>query len=317
MVSYRPSAPTVIRNGGRPLVITTCSASKRCHIGPKALGLSKGKQTAVQEQWRALLDRAETALPAAQIYRGRAFGLALRTADALGADLGIVSAGLGYVLGTTAIPSYDLTVRERAPGSVRDRISGSFDPRAWWSSVAVGPFSANLLEDVSSRPVVLMCLSRSYAEMLHLELTEMSRRGVMLRIFGLNVASALPECVRDMALPYDERLSAISLAGTRVDFPQRAMLHYAESIFDSAIGELDQERGRISRALSCAGVVRRRTQNRVSDEAIKRRIRVLMRELSPKPSVILGHLRRVEKISCEQRRFSLLFSVVQTEAGRQ
>jgi hypothetical protein len=316
MISYLYETPAVANRGTRPLIITTCSASKRCRIGPQALGLREGVQAAVQRQWRTLLSSADAVLPAFQLYRGRAFGLALRTAEALSADLGIISAGLGYVLGATPIPSYDLTVRERAPGSVKNRIAGPFDLRAWWKSVAAGPFSANLLDDVSDRPAVLMCLSKNYAEMLSDELTAIVRHGVPLRVFGLAISSALPDAVRNLALPYDERLSAIGLAGTRVDFPQRAMMHYAEAIFASTDGSIDRERELVDRMLSDAKAVPQRMQHRRSDETIKIRIRTLMREIGPKRGKILAHLRRVDRISCEQQRFASLFSIVQSEVER-
>lgn len=304
----------VIRNR-RALVVTTCSASKRFAADVRVGALSSGPQQTVEADWLALVSGAKPAGPAVEVYRGRAFGLALRAARAIGADVGIVSAGLGYITGASEIPSYDITLQGRSAGSVRTRVNGSFDSAGWWNAVRLGPFATGFAVDAADRPLVLACVSRPYAEMFGSELLEAVGDPRNVRIFGLNVASALPERLRPAALPYDERLSSVGMTGTRVDFAQRALLHYVGSILPA--GEpLGVERKMVAAALSDVRAVPAPLRTRLSDEAIRERIRALVGEFGPKRTRILAHLRAVEMISCEQSRFGSLFESIERELRR-
>jgi hypothetical protein len=298
----------------RVLVITPCSAGKRHPPGPRAALLNRSSQSAVEAEWLALLEGASAAGRADSMYRGRAFGFAVQSASIIGGDLGIISAGLGYVTGQCEIPSYDLTLRARIDGSVRDRVTGSFEPTAWWRAMQGGRFSSSLSADVSGRPLVLLCLSRNYATMVGDELMEIARSEHNIRIFGLNISPALPRDLVKFVLPYDERLTSIGAMGTRVDFPQRALLHYVSAIHQTA-SSLDEDLDRVRRSL--AGVARQaaRVQRREGDDSIKVRIKALIPKLGAGQAKILQHLRHVENVSCEQGRFSKLFAAVQDELG--
>ena len=47
------------------------------------------------QAWLAALESEQGIAPAAVLYSGRAFALAREAADLIGADLGVISAGLG------------------------------------------------------------------------------------------------------------------------------------------------------------------------------------------------------------------------------
>lgn len=306
-----------LRQPKPPLVLTTCSAGKRCVRTLSADSLQRAEQSEVAEAWLGRL-RAETDVALAEnLYQGRAFGLARRTAAVLQADLGVLSAGLGYVRGGTAIPSYDLTVRPAGPGSVVGRVTSPFDSVGWWEAVSRGPFSTALAPDLEGRDLVLACLSRAYASMVLADLCRFVRTSPgALRIFGLSIEAALPDELRPFVVPYDARLEAVGAPGTRVDFPQRALVDFVEHVLPVA-GTLDDQRSAVLARLSGATASPpARRQSRADDAAIKARIARAIPQVGARSSAVLAHLRHVEGMSCEQRRFAHLFRAAKAEMVR-
>lgn len=299
----------------RPLVITTCSASKRCRSAVEVDGLPRGAQDAVADAWLRRIAVEPHLIPARDLYGGRAFGLALRATAQLGADLGVISAGLGYVRGNTPIPSYDLTIRNAGPGSVASRVNGGFDAKDWWRSIAGGPFANDIVTESAGRPLVLMCLSRAYAKMIEDGLLAIAARNSnALRVFGLSIDAALPESIRTCALPYDERLSYLGAAGTRVDFPQRALLDYVGHVAPRR-GNLEFDRSAVERRMGEAGWASspERRQRRVDDATIRQLIADLFPSVGPSRARLLAYIRHKKGLSCEQRRFSKLYDAVREE----
>lgn len=245
--------------------------------------------------------------PLDTLYGGRAFQTARRVAESVHGDLGIISAGLGYVPGDTVIPGYDLTIRDIGPGSVRRRITGDFDVQTWWRSVSSGPFASSLKADVVGRPFVLVCLSQSYADLIRDELDALVPYQQRLRIFGLSIKRHVPEGLRDSVMPYDERLSAIDGGGTRVDFAQRALRHYVQNVHPFARGSLTLSRKGVEDALSGKKQSVHRKQTRLSDEEVTRQIRKLWPKFGRNYGKMLHHIRNELNFSCEQSRFSRLF----------
>jgi hypothetical protein len=279
--------------------------------------LARENQASVEAAWQALIAGEKHLTTARQLYRGRAFALALHAADKLHADLGIISAGLGYIRGHTRVPSYDLTVRPGSPSSVTNRVRGTFDPQSWWSSVASGPFSTPLVEDMEDRPLVALCLSRGYALLIARDLlTALRKPSSEIRIFGLSIIKCLPADLRPFVLPYDERLSQVGLAGTRVDFPQRALAHYVEFVAPETGVDLKREHDAVNRMLLRVRHLPPRVQKRVEDQVIKELIRNLIPQLGPSRTRILAHLRHSRGLSCEQRRFASLFNAVRAETAQ-
>lgn len=268
----------------------------------------RGPQELVSSAWLSLVAKEETLTRASDLYQGRAFGLAKSAASRVNGDLGIISAGLGYVRSDTQIPSYDLTVRSSGPGSVVNRINGMFDSRSWWESVGEGPYSAKLASEGASRPLVLVCLSRAYSEMVAADLIKIAESSPnSLRIFGLSISDALPPALKQYVLPYDERLERMGRPGTRVDFPQRALTDYLESVAPATGIDLGEEVVLVLRRLAAVPPPTPRQQRRIDDETLRRLIVDLVPTLGTNCTRMLAHVRRQEGYSCEQRRFSALF----------
>lgn len=87
---------------------------------------------------------------------GRGFSLGANAAAHASAPLFVISAGLGVVPGTAAVPSYGLTVGTRTGDAIGSRAAGSFDPATWWQSVANGPFSAGWRAVIAADGLILV-----------------------------------------------------------------------------------------------------------------------------------------------------------------
>lgn len=298
----------------KPAIITICSAGKRVRQSTLiADALGAGVQATVAAQWRTILERGATAKRADQLYRGRAFSVARGLAETTGADFRVLSAGLGYVTASTLIPTYDLTVRSSGPGSVVARIEGRFDPVGWWERIQKGPFATNFVDDVKGRPLILLCLSRAYAKMVAPDLVQIADANpTALRIFGLSIATALPQTLLPFVMPYDERLETVGRSGTRVDFPQRALADFVNHVLPTAFDIAAQRRG-VEQRLEGARPLSRPPQRRVDDSTVKDLILAHAPGLGWRNSDMLAHLRHVAGVSCEQRRFATLFRTVKAE----
>lgn len=313
-VSLESAAPVTRKP---PLVLTTCSAGKRCRQQLRLDDLPRDCQAKVASAWLKHL-RSEIVLTrAGDLYRGRAFGLARRVATEMGADLAVVSAGLGYVREQTLVPAYDVTVRKTGPGSVPARVIGDFTAEKWWQAIQAGPFSTDPATDLQGRDLVLVCLSRAYAEMVATDLLKVVQdRSATLRIFGLSIAQALPDQLRPFVMPYDSRLETVSAAGTRVDFPQRALADFVEHILPLAKSLETQRAAVLARMGAAKPSPGPRRQRRADDATVKAHIKRLIPTIGTRSSAILMHLRRVEGVSCEQSRFAHLFQAAKAEMAR-
>lgn len=300
------------------LVVTTCSAGKRCRRPLSVNSLPRGSLKVTADAWVRKLAKERDLQPASNVYKGRAFQIASIAANVLAADLSILSAGLGFVRSETSIPGYDLTIRPKGPGSVVRKVTDGMDPSRWWVAVKRGPFSSNFTRDARGRERVFVCLSRAYATMVEKDLIAVSKfEGVELRIFGLSIKSHLDEVLRPYVMPYDERLDGLGRPGTRVDFPQRALLDFVTSVAPESSGNLDADKRAVLARLAPVAVVRPvREQRRLPDEDIRQRIANLIPRIGPASTRILRHLRDVEGVSCEQSRFVGLFRSVKQESSQ-
>lgn len=274
-----------------------------------------GPQAQVAAAWRHRLAQETALVQADHLYKGRAFSVARTAAARLGADFGVLSAGLGYIAGATAVPGYDLTVRDRGAASVRARMIGPFDPAAWWQAMAAGPYSGDLLAAVVGRDVVLVALSRPYLEMLADDLVAVARaRPGVLRLFGLSLARATPSALRPYVMPYDERLERLGQPGTRSDFAPRALAHFIDHVMPAADGLA----GQASYVETCLSRVpkaeRRRDRRRGDDETLKGVIRELATREGFRSGLVLRALRDSAGWACEQSRFMQLYRAVRAEA---
>lgn len=291
------------RRRSRPaLVVTWCTAKKRTTETPLRLN-AHGSTDDVAAAWLGLLSSATPTTKAADLYQGRAFKLACSAAKELGADLAVVSAGLGWVRGNALVPGYDLTF---ADGAIATHVSDLFKPAQWWRRVVNGPFSTDPHADLSERSRVLACVSREYAPLFEIALSDVPPE--RLRIFGAGLQRILSPSLALSLLPYDERLDTV-LGGTRSDFAQRALMHYVRNIAQGQT--IDEDRAAVVAhmdVLAYPATVPRRTQ--LDDNAIRELIVEILPTFGRRRSPMLRHLRDVRGVACEQSRFARLFADV-------
>jgi len=125
--------------------------------------------------------------------------------------------------------------------------------------------------------------------------------------------AALPEVVAASAMPYDERLESLpTYAGTRADFPQRALRHFVEQL-DGHHLSMPAARRAVDEVLStCARrLVARRV--RTDDEGIRILIRTHWAKCEGQSSRLLRSLRVEAQVACEQGRFAQLWREVRDE----
>ena len=294
------------------VVIVPCASRKR--IGPqdlaRAASLERAAQAQVEEQWLARLDTLPRQATARRLYGGRGFSLAAGVAEEAGARLLVISAGLGLVEADRDVPSYGLTVSAQGEDAVGARVLGGFDAQRWWRAVKTSRYSSDWpsVFRVGGGPV-LMALTRPYAEMVADDLAALADADLQrLRIFGHALDRFLPERVQAYVMPYDERLDAI-LAGTRTDFPQRALCHFAGAIGPSA--DVSADRAAVGAALKGRRAPIRVQRPRLDDAAMVDAIARHLRTQKKGIGRILRTLRHEDRIACEQGRFSRLYRVAE------
>lgn len=292
-------------------VIVPCSSRKSTRPGLQttAVSLPQGNQNEVETAWLERLKGAPQVCRAGSLYAGRAIRLGKDAAAFTGGDLFIVSAGLGLVPAEQIVPSYGLTVSGRGPESIGPRIRGHFDIESWWEIVSRGPFSTafcSIFRKELDLPV-LIALTKPYARLLapvldRLEARELER----VRIFGTGLTEALSERVCRQVLPYDARLENV-LPGTKADFPQRALLHFAgEGLGANPSGNVSEHRAWVEVAFAGQAAPIRPARPRLSDARI---IELIAKHLPETRAVgrLLRVLRDHEGVACEQARFTRLY----------
>ena len=291
-------------------IIVPCASRKSIppRADARAQSLPKSRQAALQIAWLDQLSDLPRVVSADALYGGRGFGLATKTAAALGVPLYIISAGLGLVPGSTIVPSYGITVAGRGDDAVARRVIGRFSPEAWWNAVTHGPYSSPLVGVFAGDGLVLAALSQPYARMIGADLAALPEACLSrLRICGLNIAAHLPACVRSVVLPYDERLHGI-IPGTRTDFAQRALFHFSTQILVHHPTASSPEHARcVKAALKGKKAVTTVDRARLSDDRI---IDAIAQRLDAGEAGIqrtLRALRHEDGIGCEQARFSRLY----------
>lgn len=299
------------------VVITICSHRKtrRPMRSSTPLTIPRGDQNAVAKAWLAKMREVPSLTQAIDFYAGRAFGLAAETATLAGARMYVLSGGLGIVPSSRPIPVYGLTVSANQAQSIATRVMGDFDPAAWFSSLLQGAHS-DTWKDVAGRKSgrILVALSRSYAEMAGPSLASAPPRMLeRLRIFGAALENVLPQTLHQAIAPYDERLNAI-FPGTRSDFAQRAMLHFARSVAEKASSSRGDDFALVNAALKNLKLPRQVVRPRLTDKEILAIIRKRLRMQSG-AAFKLSALRHEEGIACEQSRFGRLYRIASGKGG--
>lgn len=269
---------------------------------------------ALGRRWNELLRTTPPVCEARVLYQGRSMTEAVAVAEQLAARLYIVSAGIGLVAASRLVPGYDCTV---ATGSVLGRrlLSEGFGPSHWWNQMA----SRNLrpLSRLLSRSPSYLALPASYLRLVHDDLASVPASAAQhLRIFtspagAREVPTHLVACV----LPYDDRLESVpAFAGTQMDFPQRALRHFVQSLGGQAL-TLKEAQPAVAAALSKQHRRNRPERVRLSDDDIQEILTAQWARFAGSSTRLLRYLRDEALVSCEQKRFSRLWQTLAARLG--
>lgn len=301
------------------LIVTSCTARKRRAEDSLYLDGKLVERTleGTARRWRAALGSHGPRLRVHDLYVGRSMADAKQVAATLGAHLYVASAGLGLVRTDEDAVPYDLTA-SGPTGGLQD-VLRLFEATSaqWWSLLCQGRDLAGLLAQHPSA-VLLAALPAKYVEMVAPDLTACTPSALQrVRLFTSPAgARGLPPKLAGITMPYDERLESIAgYAGTRADFPQRAMRHFVEQVGACGLGQA-QARDAVEEALTPYLPRVSVERKRVDDAEIKALIRQNWDATGGRGSILLRYLRDEALISCEQGRFAQLWREVSEQMAR-
>jgi hypothetical protein len=311
------------------IVITSCTNRKRKTGSVLALeGVeTSGSLRDLARQWKhqvraAGKDKLQAAI---DLYSGRSIVEARRTAETLAAPLHIVSAGHGLVRSDERIPSYNITASPAPDNTLHHcLVRLGKNPADWWRAL-VQEFGkqrsfASLVSE-SGTAIILLAAPSAYLTLLAEDLAKLSDSDVKrLRIitspFG---ASNLPARLQPTVMPYDERLEGlVDYAGTRSDFPQRALRHFVAVLSGQKLA-LEASRERVRQAMEALQKPVLPERQRKSNEEILALMRQNWKRFNGSANGLLRYLRDEALVACEQSRFRSLrlqlLSELNTEVG--
>lgn len=297
------------------LIITSCTRRKRIGLTPAltARQLTSGSHRDVASQWVALAKITEGKMTADQLYVGRAINEVKATAEILGAKISFASTGFGLIDATTEVPNYDLTVADPTDAIRTKVVDEPFSSQTWWACVNHSRKTKSLAVQLEESPnlIILMALPKAYLFLIHHELAEIAKENShRLRVFtSPDNAGSLPEFIRDAYIPYDERFDGTGspVPGTRSDYPQRVMRHFAEFIINKNSPDLDSEKKRVLKLLSGMNFREKVDRVQVSDDEVRNIVRQQLNKGQISAAKMLRVFRDDLLIACEQKRFSKIF----------
>lgn len=301
-------------------IITNCTSRKRSAAPPVTLRPPKGKSIAAcAESWVTQLAGAKTLVAATELYVGRSVVDAKSVAWVCGGELMVVSAGLGLIGGQSLVPNYQLTVANGG-GSIRPwLIRNNYQPEHWWAALnsAIGNLApvSSRINGSFSEDVFLIALPSTYIGLIAEDLARVQPgKAHRVRFFtSANGVSLLPKPLLQSAMPYDDRLEGVGgYAGTRSDFPQRAMRHFVEELqaHGSSVSAGSEAVCRIMAASRRKEIPRR---TKLDDSEISKLIAANWVASGGSASRLLRVLRDDKLVACEQSRFSSLWRQVRDQ----
>ncbi len=293
--------------GEQFIVVTNCTARKRAGV-PLVRFVPKGESIRqIAEDWRSCIDAQTTRLQAGELYVGRSIVEARNVSQRLGAQLFVVSAGIGLVKSDKPIPGYDISASGEGTELAATLTRHGASKSDWWHLLAAGKGLGWLLREHPTA-TVLLSLPSEYLSMVREDLdavspcdlsrvlvfTSPAGRKKIAQVSGLTV------------LPYDERLESIAgYAGTRSDFPQRALSHFITEL-NGHLLPVDEASQTVSTALGNFQYKKTPNRRRLDDRQICDLILLAWNGLGGNSAKLLRHLRDIEQVACEQGRFSRL-----------
>lgn len=290
------------------IVITTCTNRKRIEPALElcARSMPHGDAREVASLWRERLDRSVNRVALTSLYCGRGWQEATAAAEVSHSRLFVVSAGLGLISAAGEAPAYNLTLVSGSPDDITRKLNRGSSAE-WWDFISEGLSPA--AEALGDRGLILAALSRPYLSMVGRDWSRWPQPlKDRLRLFTLD-PSGVPEGLGQNWMPYDERLESLGSghAGTRSDFAQRALRHFATH-FASAPGDAQQHAELVRRALAPFALPVVPDRERLTDREIVGLIHREWDAVGGRSGAMLTHLRRGLEVACEQGRFRLLFA---------
>lgn len=302
-------------------VITNCTSRKRAAGDIARLKRSelRGGLAAIATRWLATITRALPVMPAGDLYVGRSMSESKAVASRLAASLHMVSVGLGLAARDVYVPNYDLTVVPGIGSIAPALVEGGYGPADWWRELNALkgtplPLSCHINKAACTR--FLVALPSAYICMLEhdlerLEAVALDRVYIFTSRSGAGMLAArLQRCV----MRYDERLEGHRrYAGTRSDFPQRAMRHFVEEL-DGQTLSVESANDAVGRAMSNLKQPVIPQRSRKTDDEIIKLIRSQWEVHEGSSSRLHRYLRDTALVACEQSRFGGLWRQVKAES---
>ena len=296
------------------IVITNCTARKRVGI-PLVRFIPKGEDIRqIAENWLTSLAAQPTRLQAGQLYVGRSILEARSVSQHLNGQLFIVSAGIGLLESDKLIPGYDISASGKETKLVGTLTQHGASKSDWWHLLTSGNGLGWLLRKHPDT-MLLLSLSSEYLDMVREDLgavssSDLSRIRVFTSPAGQKKIGQIPGLP---VLPYDERLESIAgYAGTRSDFPQRALKHFVLGL-NGYLLPINEASIAVSSELGDFQYKETPNRRRLDDREICELIRQAWDNFGGSSAKLLRYLRDQELVACEQKRFSRLCRQVAVE----
>jgi hypothetical protein len=298
----------------RTLILTNCTNRKRGHGENVAQfrDVASGSLSGVVTQWGRLLGRDREKAPARKVYCGRSFTEALSATAHAGAELRVVSAGLGLVPAHTGIPNYSATISPGSDDSILAKMDG-VTASSWWDAL-VGESRFSKTTGPREFERIWVALSGPYLDMIKHTLEGWVSGGFEgLRIFSK--PTVLPDELTHFALPYDDRLNDPKgpIPGTEGDFAQRALSHFSKLAVRDRLTSIEEDFVTVQSNLFGLTAPQKPNRQPKTDPEIRSIIRTEAQVIGWSSSRMLRHLRDELDIACEQRRFQKLFKAEMSE----
>lgn len=301
-------------------IITNCTARKRAFEPVARLGTADliGEASTVAERWVQTTAATPRTATAGELYVGRAMSESKAVAAQLKGSLHVISAGLGLAAREDRVPNYDLTVAGGAGSLAAALAQAGSSTSDWWrqlNKLRSTPMPLSRLVNRHRQTRFLLALPSAYLQMLAGDLSQV-HDGALDRLYiftSSSGAKSVPARLLPCVLPYDERLEGHkAYAGTRSDFPQRAMRHFVEQLHahcmtrQGARKAVDEALGSLKKPL----IPKR---ERKTDVEILEVIRAQWDKHAGNSYRLHRYLRDTVLIACEQSRFSGLCHQVKAE----
>lgn len=302
-----------------PLVITNCTNRKRAPHPPVSLTPLDHSSSLAQlaRHWKGILRSAPHSATAGDLYVGRAIVESKRVCRHLGAELYVVSAGLGLVHEAQVVPNYDLSASEEGGVFSSALVTYGKSVEDWWGQLTRIMSRGTIASLVGASPgrLVLLTLPSSYIRLVARDLARIEPTAAAnLRIFtSESGAFGVPSHLRSCVLPYTERLETLDgYDGTRAEFPQRALRHFVCMLGGHRLS-LQDAHAAVRQSLSRLHFRSVPQRQKKTDQEIAGLIRQGWDQCNGGSTRLHRYLRDDQLVACEQSRFREIWRQVSAE----